>query len=639
MRIALLSWESLHSIAVGGIAAHVSELSAAMAGMGHDVHVFTRIADGQGEDEVVDGVHYHRCGHPPHDDFIEEVNGMCGELVRRVYATEDAGGRFDVVHAHDWLTANAMIWIKQDRGRETTLTFHSTEFGRCGNQFTDGASERIREQERAGAYWADRIIAVSEACKREILWMYEAPDWKVTVIHNGVDPTRFDFEVDQGEVKRHYQIGPLDPTILFCGRLVHQKGPDVLMEAVPGVLDRSPRTKFVFVGDGHLRGHLERRAHELGVTDSVRILGNREASKVAKLFKMADAVCVPSRNEPFGIVVLEAWSAGKPVVATHNGGPGEFVYHGINGLKVDPDPGSVAEGIHALQGDFEHARAMGADGRRAIDTGFNWRQISSETLSVYDPERAADAANQTVGRPAEELSPIAAGVSSEENGHADPSEEAAPTDDAAVVDEGVPIESAGREMIPDAERGRPDEPSRTAAPVAAKLAVPAVSESLLSGPRGLLADVPVVLRSEQGALTIAGTFDAVWNAAKRCYEHLRQQRLANGHMFIEMGATHPPDRGPRKDESREAWQSHAEADAGREEVALEPSLTPAEAPIACADTVDASSDEGPPVDRSAGWLTRPRPPGRVSSGGEPLRIRSGHRGAPRAAARSPPRIG
>jgi len=310
MRIAVLSWESLHSIPVGGVASHVTELAAALQRRGHDPHVFTRMASGQRHHDCIDGVHYHRCPYPPHPEFVDDINNMCRAMVERVFAVEDMAGRFDVVHAHDWLTANAMIWIKQGRGHRTLLTIHATEYARCGNTFPGGRSARVRDQERAGTYWADRVITVSHASRDELRWMYEVPDWKIDVIYNGVSPHRFDREVDAGQVKGRHRVGPLDPMVLFCGRLEWQKGPDLLVEAIPHVLRAHGAAKFVFVGDGGMRGQLERRAGQLGVAGSVRFLGYRDGDELVDLFKAADVVCVPSRNEPFGIVVLEAWSAG-----------------------------------------------------------------------------------------------------------------------------------------------------------------------------------------------------------------------------------------------------------------------------------------------------------------------------------------
>ena len=103
MRIALLSWESLHSIAVGGVAVHVTELAAALERRGHELHVFTRLGQSQPEYDFIHGVHYHRCKFALHSNFVDEVNNMCRAFVDAVSAVEDGIGKFDIVHAHDWL--------------------------------------------------------------------------------------------------------------------------------------------------------------------------------------------------------------------------------------------------------------------------------------------------------------------------------------------------------------------------------------------------------------------------------------------------------------------------------------------------------------------------------------------------------
>jgi glycosyltransferase involved in cell wall biosynthesis/uncharacterized protein YqgV (UPF0045/DUF77 family) len=309
---------------------------------------------------------------------------MCRSFVDRVFEVEDFIGKFDLVHAHDWLSANAMIWIKQGRGHNCVLTIHATEYARCGNSFPTGRSTRIREQERAGTYWADRVIAVSQATKNELMWMYEVPDGKISVVYNGVNPSRFDIVTDTGEDKRHYNIAPLDPTVLFCGRLAWQKGPDLLVDAIPSVLRFYPHAKFVFVGDGDMRSGLEARVRHLGIAHAMRFLGRRDGQELIRLFKMADVVCMPSRNEPFGIVVLEAWSACKPVVVTQIGGPSEYVWHEVNGLRTEPNPNSVAWGLNMIFSDFERARWMGRNGRKAVDGCFTWDMIVENTLATYE---------------------------------------------------------------------------------------------------------------------------------------------------------------------------------------------------------------------------------------------------------------
>jgi len=389
MRIAMLTWESLHSIAVGGVAAHVSELAEAMAQAGEEVHVFTRSAPDQSPYEFIDGVHYHRCTYPPCDDFVDDVNAMCRAITQQVFETEDHIGPFDVVHAHDWLTANAMIWIKQARGRRSMLTIHSTEYARCGNSFPDGIARRIREQERAGTYWADRVIAVSTATKDEICWMYEVPNWKTAVLFNGVKRERFDTKDESrcAALREQYNIGKNEPTVLFCGRLAHQKGPDLMLEAMPDVLATRPNTKFIIAGDGDMRTRLEQRARELNIQHAVRVLGYRNGNELPQLFHLADAVCVPSRNEPFGIVVLEAWSASKPVVVTHVGGPAEYVDHEQTGLKVFPTVDSVAWGLKTMLNDLKRGNEMGQRGRLLVEANFGWDVTAQKTLCLYDPDR------------------------------------------------------------------------------------------------------------------------------------------------------------------------------------------------------------------------------------------------------------
>ena len=383
MRIALFSWETLHSIAVGGVGVHVSELASSLQRRGHEVHVFTRIGHGQPHYDQIHGVHYHRCGFNLSANFVDEINNMCRSFVHVFNAVEDHVGRFDVVHAHDWLASNAAVWIKEGRGHKTVLTMHSTEYGRNGNRFFAGQSIRVQDHERHGTYCADRVITVSNQLKDEIRWLYNLPEHKTRMIYNGVNSETFDYDVDAGDIKRRYHIGPLDPTVLFVGRMVVQKGPDILMHTLPGVLRHYPAVKYVFAGDGHMRGEVYALAQRLGVAHAVRMLGDRRGRDLHDLFKACDVVAVPSRNEPFGIVILEGWSAHKPVVSTKRGGPAEFVWHGVNGLQVDDTPDSVAWGVGTLLADHDRCRWMGRNGRAAVDAAFSWDNIAAQTEAVY----------------------------------------------------------------------------------------------------------------------------------------------------------------------------------------------------------------------------------------------------------------
>lgn len=383
MRIALFSWESLHSIAVGGVSVHVTELAAALERRGNEVRVFTRPGHGQPTYERIHGVHYHRCPFTLNPNFVDEVNNMCRSFVHHFFQAEDGTGRFDVIHAHDWLAANAVAWIKEGRGHKAVLTMHSTEYGRNGNRHFGGQSARIADHERHGTNTADHVITVSNQLKNEVRSLYQVAEHKVKMVYNGVNSHAFDYDTDPGAVKRRHAIGPLDPTVLFVGRMVVQKGPDILVRAMPSVLRYYPHAKFVFVGDGHMRNEVGGLAHQLGVAHALRMLGDQRGRELLDLFKACDVVAVPSRNEPFGIVILEGWSAYKPVVSTRRGGPAEFVWHGVNGLQVEDSPDSVAWGLGTLLADHHRCRWMGRNGRAAVDAAFSWDIIAEQTEEVY----------------------------------------------------------------------------------------------------------------------------------------------------------------------------------------------------------------------------------------------------------------
>jgi glycosyltransferase involved in cell wall biosynthesis len=384
VRIALFAWESLDSVDVGGAGVHVSELARVLTALGHEVHLFTREIAGQEHYEQRDGVFLHRCSFDHHSDFMRETWNMCRSFEHDFFITRALAGEFDVVHAHDWLTAEVLSAIRPQCRAKRVLTIHSTEYGRCGNNLYTGRSEAVRHREWQGIFDAQCVICVSKALQDEVGWLYSAPKDKCRVIYNGVRPESFDFPCDPGAIKASIGVHPIAPTILFAGRVVYQKGVDILIEAIPYVLQHVPTAMFVFAGDGEMRWNLENATRTRGLEQNTRWLGKIPREQLRSLFKSCDAVCVPSRNEPFGIVVLEAWSAHKPVVATVIGGPGEFVTHDRTGFSINPNPDSVAWGIGHIFADFEHAREMGECGRREVEGRFTWEIIGKQTLEAYE---------------------------------------------------------------------------------------------------------------------------------------------------------------------------------------------------------------------------------------------------------------
>ena len=386
MNIALCSWESMYSVAVGGLAAHVSELATSLARRGHDVHVFTRMGERQQRYSFLDGVHYHRCPFDAGSDFATYAKRMCDSFVWHLVETEAFLNRpFDIVHGHDWMAVPALVRMKNEYGRHVVFTVHSTEYGRCGNSFPDSPmSGHIRHLEWEGAYVAERVICVSKSLAREIQWCYSVPADKVFTVYNGVDISKFKGRIDGRRVRRLYEIGADDPTVLFAGRMAWQKGPDLLVEALPGVLAEFPRAKVLFAGDGDMRPGLESRVAAIGHAGQTRFVGHQSGQSLVNLFKSSDIICVPSRNEPFGIVILEAWSARRPVVATRTGGPAEFVRDNQNGITVDLGVAEVGQGLRRLLGDRAGARRMGSNGRREAELRFTWAHAARATEALYE---------------------------------------------------------------------------------------------------------------------------------------------------------------------------------------------------------------------------------------------------------------
>lgn len=385
-KIAMFSWESLHSIAVGGVAPHLTELAAGLERRGHEVHVYVRTGIDQPSYERIDGVHVHRISFQLSPDFVQEISNMCDAMVHFMLETERyMNAPFDIVHAHDWLSAPALINVKRHHDRRCVFTVHSTEFGRCGNIVYGGQSARIRAIEAEAISFADRVVGVSGVLCDEIKEHYSF-DWdKLRCVYNGINCLRYDGNLwDPAEVRAQYGVGPMDPMVLFVGRMATQKGPDILIEAIPAVLAARPDAKFVLVGDGYMKESLIGRVHELGVAGSVNFPGAMSGQPLVDLFKATDLVAIPSRNEPFGIVTLEAWASNKPVVVTKSGGPREFVWHDNDGYLVDASGEGMAWGICNAFANFAHMRYMGERGRVKAAFQFSWDNIAENINNVYD---------------------------------------------------------------------------------------------------------------------------------------------------------------------------------------------------------------------------------------------------------------
>jgi glycosyltransferase involved in cell wall biosynthesis len=175
-----------------------------------------------------------------------------------------------------------------------------------------------------------------------------------------------------------------DGHVLAVGSLITRKGYDVLIRAVRRARDRGRELDVAVVGTGPEADHLAALARELGVADRVRLLGEVPHVELGTFYQRAGCFAHCAREEAFGLVLLEAMSCGKPVVATRVNGIPEIVRHGETGLLVPPDdPDALAEALLTLDADPALRARLGEAGRRLAETDFTWARVLDGYEALY----------------------------------------------------------------------------------------------------------------------------------------------------------------------------------------------------------------------------------------------------------------
>jgi glycosyltransferase involved in cell wall biosynthesis len=257
---------------------------------------------------------------------------------------------------------------------------HSSEWGRNGNHFGYGISKEISHREWLGSYESSNIIVTTRRMMDELMQIYSIPKGKISIIPNGIVVGKMRRSLDAGREKEKYGFHPIAPVVLFCGRMNIQKGPDLLVEAIPQILKNRPDMKFVFIGQGDLKSHCEQRIRELNIGYACRFLGYASTLTKERLMNACDLICIPSRNEPFGVIVLEAWEVCKPVVATE---AVSIIRNFEDGLLAYIQPESIAWCINSLINHPDEMRRIAKAGRTRLETEFDWDKIARKTLEVY----------------------------------------------------------------------------------------------------------------------------------------------------------------------------------------------------------------------------------------------------------------
>jgi len=252
---------------------------------------------------------------------------------------------------------------------------------------------------------ADRLIANTDTEAGQLIDWYDAEPHRVVTVPPGVDLDTF-APGDRQAARRRLGIRPDALVLLFVGRLQPLKAPDVLLHAAAALLARDPglRARLVVLVAGGPSGSglaaptgLQELAGRLGLDDVVRFLPPQAGAGLARVFRAADVVAVPSHNESFGLVALEAQACATPVVAARVGGLPVAVADGRSGLLVDGHrAGPWADALAAVALDPERRDAL-ARGAVAHAQRFSWDRTTDALLGTYEDAAAEFARRQSAG--------------------------------------------------------------------------------------------------------------------------------------------------------------------------------------------------------------------------------------------------
>jgi glycogen synthase len=384
MRVLILSWE-YPPLIEGGLARHVRKLAENLVAQGTEVHVLARGLEECPAEEELDGVIVHHVREPerPRDlgEFVTWVEHMNADMLA---AGVEVGDRysFDLVHCHDWLVAVAGDHLANRFRCPLAVTIHATEYGRHQGWVDKHPQSHIHGVERWITNRAERVIACSAYMREHIADIYGLEEKRIAVIPNGIDPSEL-VPVDDLDALRSRFAAPDERLVLLVGRLVYEKGFQLALEALPGLIERVGRVRFIVAGSGTAEQELRDQASRLGLDEHGTFVGWIGDDVLHSLYRIADLTVVPSIYEPFGLVALEAMASGCPCLVADTGGLREVVPNDDVGLRFHSrDPESLGQMAERLLTDVELRDRLVAEASEHV-LSFDWADVARQTADVY----------------------------------------------------------------------------------------------------------------------------------------------------------------------------------------------------------------------------------------------------------------
>jgi glycosyltransferase involved in cell wall biosynthesis len=378
----------------GGTGAYVYYLSNELTKFGNSVYIVTGY--GESRDVKVTEQRYVFFLKTPKAPLVKSFL-FAGSAFRKLTKIRSS---FPVDITHVNLPLVPSFAVPSDFGKTLISTVHSTWKGEAeaikgepysrlnsNEKFMVSFNWFLRIFEQGMLERSNKIIAVSEFTKRELLQYYQLDENKIRVIHNGVDVNKFKPATDKLKAKAELGLNPEDKTILSVGRLYARKGLFTLIESMSLVTRKFKNAKLIIAGKG-LSDEVKKLvsyATKLGVKDNIIFTGYFPDKKLPKLYQAADIFAFSTFYENLPFAVLEALSTGLPVVTTNVGGIPEMIEDGKNGFLVQPfNSRELADRILYYLEHPAAASEMALLARKTIENKFDWRLIVKKVVKVYD---------------------------------------------------------------------------------------------------------------------------------------------------------------------------------------------------------------------------------------------------------------
>jgi D-inositol-3-phosphate glycosyltransferase len=382
----------------GGMNVYIRELSCHLASEGLPVDIFTRRTDPETPEvrQISPDVNVIAISAGPpepvaKDDLFPYLPEFAEQMA--LYSLR-AGLRYDVVHAHYWLSGWVAELARRYWDTPFVQMFHTT--AHMKNAVAAEADRetllRLRTEKRL-LRLADGIIAANPDERADLIWRMGVATAKVCTIPPGVDLELFQ-PAPREACRGALGIAGDERVVLFVGRIDPIKGIDTLIEAAEALVAHggiAPPPTFLIVGgdldaDGAPTGPLARvaaMAEERGIGRYVRLLGSQPQDQLPLYYSAADVVAVPSRYESFGLVAVEALACGVPVVASRAGGLRFTIDERVTGLLVKPQsPLALAAGLEEVLSDDALRAAMAAAARPSVER-YDWASVAKQVMHVY----------------------------------------------------------------------------------------------------------------------------------------------------------------------------------------------------------------------------------------------------------------